>query len=88
MWLAFACNFVLLGAYYVLRPVRDTLATRFDVTQLNYLFMATFVLVLLSAPLYAALAARFRLAKLLPALFWFWLSNILVFALLLRSAPA
>jgi AAA family ATP:ADP antiporter len=87
MWLAFACNFVLLGAYYVLRPVRDTLATRFDVTQLNYLFMATFVLVLLSAPLYAALAARFRLAKLLPALFWFWLSNILVFALLLRVAP-
>jgi AAA family ATP:ADP antiporter len=87
MWLAFACNFVLLGAYYVLRPVRDTLATRFDVTQLNYLFMATFVLVLLSAPLYAALAARFRLAKLLPALFWFWLSNILVFAMLLRVAP-
>ena len=88
MWLAFACNFVLLGDYYVLRPVRDALATLFDVTQLNYLFMATFLLVLLGAPLYAALTARFRLARLLPALFWFWLSNMLLFALLLRAAPA
>ena len=87
LWLAFACNFMLLGVYYMLRPVRDTLATRFDVTQLNYLFMGTFVLVLLSAPVYAFLAARFRLARLLPALFWFWLSNMLVFALLLRAAP-
>jgi AAA family ATP:ADP antiporter len=87
MWLAFACNFVLLGDYYVLRPLRDTMATFFDVSQLNYLFMGTFALTLLGAPLYAALAARFRLAQLLPALFWFWLSNILLFALLLRAAP-
>jgi len=88
LWLAFACYFVLLGDYYVLRPVRDALATLFDVAQLNYLFMATFLLVLLGAPLYAALTARFRLAQLLPALFWFWLSNMLLFALLLRAAPA
>lgn len=88
LWLACACNFVLLGDYYVLRPVRDALATWFDVARLNYLFMATFVLVLLCAPVYAALTARYRLARLLPALFWFWLSNMLLFALLLRAAPA
>ena len=63
MWLAFACNFVLLGDYYVLRPVRDTLATLFDVPQLNYLFMATFALVLLGAPLYAALPPRYHAAR-------------------------
>jgi ATP:ADP antiporter, AAA family len=86
--LAFAGNFALLGDYYVLRPVRDTLATLFDVGQLNYLFLATFVLMLLCAPGYAALTARYRLAQLLPALFWFWLSNMLLFALLLRLLPA
>ncbi|MGB8693688.1 MAG: hypothetical protein WCD08_09290 [Steroidobacteraceae bacterium] len=88
VWLAFACHFVLLAAYYVLRPVRDTLATAFGIAQLNHLFMGTFVLVLLCAPVFAALTARFRLARLLPGLFWFWLANILVFALLLRAAPA
>lgn len=88
LWLAFACNFVLLAAYYMLRPVRDTMATLFDVPQLNYLFLATFALTLLGAPLYAALTARVRLARFVPALFWFWLSNILLFALLLRAAPS
>ena len=29
--LAFACNFLLLGSYYILRPVRDTVATIFGV---------------------------------------------------------
>ena len=88
LWLAFACYFALLGDYYILRSVRDTMATLFDVAQLNYLFIGTFVLVLLGAPLYSALTARFRLAQLLPALFWFWLGNILLFALLLRAVPA
>ncbi len=86
--LAFACHFVLLAAYYVLRPVRDTLATAFGIAQLNYLFMGTFVLVLLCAPVFAVLTARFRLARLLPGLFWFWLANVLAFALLLHAAPA
>lgn len=86
--LACACHFVLLAFYYVLRPVRDTLATLFDVAQLNSLFMGTFVLVLVCAPVFAALTARYRLAQLLPALFWFWLVNILIFALLLHAEPA
>ncbi len=85
--LAFMCNFVLLGDYYVLRAVRDTLATLFDVARLNYLFMGTFALVLVCAPLFAALTARYRLAQVLPGLFWFWLANILVFALLLHAEP-
>ena len=87
LWLAFFCNFVLLGDFYVLRPVRDTVATLYDVTQLNYLFMGTFIAVSLCAPVYAALTARYRLSRLLPGLMWFWLGNMLLFALLLHLAP-
>src|SRR5258708_5374998 len=35
--LAFACNFMLLGSYYILRPVRDAMATVFGVDQLQNL---------------------------------------------------
>ena len=33
--LAFACNFVLLGSYYILRSLRDTMATIFGVAELS-----------------------------------------------------
>jgi ATP:ADP antiporter, AAA family len=88
VWLAFSCNFVLFGDYYVLRPVRDTVATLYSVAQLNYLFMATFVAVMLCAPVYAALTARYRLSQVLPGLLWFWLSTMLLFAVLLHVAPS
>ena len=32
--LAFLCNFLLMGSYYILRPVRDTVATIVGVGQL------------------------------------------------------
>ena len=87
MALAFCCNFLLFGSYYILRPVRDTGATVWGVGQLQLLFTATFIGTLLAAPLYAALASHLRLSRLLPALFWFWLANVVLFALLYRVAP-
>jgi ATP:ADP antiporter, AAA family len=78
--LAFMCNFVLLGSYYILRPVRDTVATLVGVGQLQNLFSATFLGTLLASPIYAMLAARLSLTRLLPGVFWFWLANVLLFA--------
>jgi ATP:ADP antiporter, AAA family len=78
--LAFMCNFVLLGSYYILRPVRDTVATVVGVGQLQNLFSATFLGTLLASPIYAMLAARLSLTRLLPGVFWFWLANVLLFA--------
>jgi ATP:ADP antiporter, AAA family len=85
--LAFLCNFVLLGSYYILRPVRDTVATVIGVGQLQNLFTATFVGTLVASPVYAMLASRLRLTRLLPGVFWFWLVNVLLFEWLFRLAP-
>jgi AAA family ATP:ADP antiporter len=85
--LAFSCNFVLLGSYYILRPVRDTVATIVGVGHLQELFTATFVGTLLASALYTTAASKIRLTRLLPGVFWFWLSNVLVFMLLFRSVP-
>jgi AAA family ATP:ADP antiporter len=85
--LACACNFVLLGSYYILRPVRDTVATIVGVGQLQTLFTATFIGTLIASAAYAWLASRVRLTRLLPGVFWFWLVNILLFTALFRLAP-
>jgi len=85
--LAFLCNFLLLGSYYILRPVRDTVATIFGVHQLQNLFTATFVGTLIVSPIYAALASRLKLTRLLPGVFWFWLFNVVLFEVLFRLAP-
>lgn len=85
--LSFACNFVLLGSYYILRPLRDTMGTVFGVADLQNLFTGTFVLILLAAPLYSWCAARMKLSRLLPGIFWFLLVNLLIFDLLFHLAP-
>jgi AAA family ATP:ADP antiporter len=87
VFLAFACNFLLLASYYILRPVRDTVATVFGADQLQLLFTGTFIGTLIAAPIYAWLAARVRLNRLLPGVFWFWLANVLLFQVLFKTAP-
>jgi AAA family ATP:ADP antiporter len=85
--LAFLCNFLLLGSYYILRPVRDTVATVVGVGQLQQLFTATFIGTFVASAIYTALASRIRLKHLLPGTFWFWLGNVALFALLFRFSP-
>lgn len=85
--LAFTCYFFVLAVFYILRPVRDTVATVVGVERLQLLFTGTFVGTLVASPLYTWLASHVRLSRLLPAVFWFWLLNVLIFAELFRLAP-
>lgn len=77
--LALLCNFMLLGSYYILRPVRDAMATVVGVDQLQNLFTGTLVLTVLCSPIFAWLTEHFKLSKVLPGVFWFWIINILMF---------
>jgi AAA family ATP:ADP antiporter len=83
--LACLCNFMLLGSYYILRPLRDTMATVFGVGELQLLFTGTFVVILLCAPVYAWSASKFKLTRLLPGVFWFLLANLGVFYVLFHA---
>ena len=83
--LACLCNFMLLGSYYILRPLRDTMATVFGVGQLQLLFTGTFVVILLCAPVYAWSASKFKLTRLLPGVFWFLLANLGIFYVLFHA---
>ncbi len=85
--LSFLAYFLLFASYYVLRPVRDTVATVFGVAQLQLLFTGTFVGSLIGSGLYTWCASRLRLTRLLPGVYWFWLLNVVLFLLLFRALP-
>lgn len=85
--LAFLCNFVLLGSYYILRPVRDAMATVFGVDQLQNLFTGTLVLTLLCSPVFAWLTDTFKLSRVLPGVFWFLILDLLGFCIWFNAAP-
>ena len=85
--LAFLCNFVLLGSYYLLRPVRDAMATVFGVGQLQDLFTGTLLLTLVCSPLFAWLTDTFKLSRLLPSVFGFLVLNIVAFYFWFHATP-
>jgi len=85
--LAFMCNFVLLGSYYILRPVRDTMATVFGVEQLQNLFTGTLILTLLCSPVFAWLTDTFKLSRVLPGVFWFLILDLLGFCIWFSVTP-
>jgi AAA family ATP:ADP antiporter len=85
--LAFACNFVLMGSYYLLRPVRDAMATVFGVDQLQNLFTGTLVLTLVCSPIFAWLTDTFKLSKLLPAVFGFLVVDLGAFYFWFQATP-
>jgi AAA family ATP:ADP antiporter len=76
-----AAFFCLLACYYVLRPVRDALAAGLGADAIKYLSSAVFFVMLGLAPLFGWLVAHVPRARLVPALFGFFIVNLAIFAL-------
>lgn len=76
---SFLLLFLIWTAYSILRPVRETMGITSGVSKLPLLFWATFVCTLAIQPAFGAMATRLRRATLLPALYVFFASNLLVF---------
>jgi AAA family ATP:ADP antiporter len=88
LW-AFAYFFCLLTSYYVLRPVRDEMGVAGGVRNLQWLFTATFITMLVAVPIYGAIVARLPRSKFIPLVYHFFVLNLVVFWALLwfRIAP-
>src|SRR3569833_570190 len=87
--LALACtgNFVMMGSYYIIRPVRDAMATVFGVGHLQDLFTGTLVLTLIASPLFAWITDTFRLSRVLPGVFGFIVVALGVFFFWFEADP-
>jgi AAA family ATP:ADP antiporter len=83
LW-SFAYFFVLLAAYYILRPLRDQMGIAGGVRNLPYLFSVTFVVMLVAQPIYGTLVARVARAKFIPIVYQFFVANLAIFWALLH----
>lgn len=79
--------FFLFASYFMLRPVRETMGIAGGVRNLQWLFTATFVVMLAAIPLYGLVSARLPRQRFVPWVYGFFIANLLVFAMATRAAP-
>jgi len=81
----FAYFFCLLCGYYLLRPLRDALGLIGGAGQLQWLFSATFIVMLLLVPVFGLLAQRWPPRRFVAVIYRFFTFNILGFGLLFAA---
>ena len=76
--LAFFYFFFLLGGYFMLRPMRGTVASN-NSEILHLLYSATFVCMLLIVPVFGWLVAKLRRGRFIPGIYLFFMTNLAFF---------
>jgi AAA family ATP:ADP antiporter len=82
---SFLYFFALLCGYYVLRPVRDEMGIQAGVRNIPWLMSATFLAMLAVTPVFGWLAARFPRRVMLPAVYLFFILNLVGFRIAFDS---
>ncbi|WPN49477.1 MULTISPECIES: NTP/NDP exchange transporter [unclassified Pseudomonas] len=83
--LGFAFHFCVLASYYLVRPLRDALGLEGGADKLQWLFTATFVVMLLMVPVFGALASRLPATRFVPLIYRVIALSMLVFGLLIAN---
>ncbi len=78
--IAFFYFFFLLGGYFMLRPLRGAVAAN-NSEILHWLYTGTFLTMLAIVPLFGFLVSRFRRGQFIPAIYVFFISHLVFFAL-------
>lgn len=88
--LAWSCAyfFLILTAYYILRPIRDEMGVLGGVQNLAWLFTGTLIGTLLLHPVYTALVSKLPRGRFVPLTYRFFILNLVGFFLLFRWADA
>jgi AAA family ATP:ADP antiporter len=85
--LAASYFFLVLFAYYLLRPIRDTFGIRGEIKDLPWLWTGTSLAMLAATPLFAWLVSRLPRRRFIPLTYRFFAANILLFFVLLKVSP-
>src|SRR5205814_9209950 len=87
--LGFLFHFLILTGYYIMRPIRDSIAGGQKLETLPWMFTATLVAMLIANALFAAIVARMSRRKFIPLAYGFFIFNLaLFFFLMRRSLPS
>jgi AAA family ATP:ADP antiporter len=78
---SFLLVLVLMGSYYILRPVRDAMASDWTDAEVSWLWTFTFVFSAIAVSLYGGAVTRIRFRRLVPAVYSFFAASFLLFYL-------
>ena len=81
----FTYFFCLLSGYYLLRPLRDAMGLVGGAGQLQWLFTATFIVMLALVPVFGLLARRWPPSRFVAVIYRFFAFNILCFGALFAA---
>ena len=79
--MSFLFVFILMAAYYLLRPVRDAMASDWTDAELSWLWTLNFFISAGAVLLYGQVVSRIELRKLVPGIYLFFASSFLLFYL-------
>ncbi|GHG86881.1 MFS transporter [Comamonas sp. JC664] len=85
---SFLYFFTLMCGYAILRPIRNEMGTAGSVKGLDWLFTATFLVMLAAVPAFSALVSRWPRRVVIPRIYRFFLVNLLGFFVLLKLGVA
>src|SRR5918992_2498937 len=80
--------FSVLSSYYILRPIRENMGVAGGIENLPWLFTGTLAGMIAVNPPFAALVARLPRVRFIAIAYRFFISNLLIFAVLLNAASA
>ncbi len=78
---SFSLVLMLMGAYYILRPVRDAMASDWTDAEVSWLWTFTFIFSAVAVSLYGAAVTRVRFQRLVPSVYGFFAASFLLFYL-------
>ena len=79
--------FVILCGYYMVRALREEMGLAGGVRNLPWLYLANLGVMLALAPVFGAVATRWARRTFVPAIYLFFMSNMLIFFVLMRTLP-
>ncbi|KAB5625417.1 MFS transporter [Pseudomonas putida] len=83
--LGFVFHFMVLASYYLIRPLRDAIGLEGGAGGLQWLFTATFVVMLLIVPLFGALVSRLPPPRFIPLVYRGVALTMIVFGVLIAA---
>ncbi len=87
LW-SFAMFFSVLASYFTVRPVREMMGAGLPKGMLEYQFTIVFFVMLALVPAFGFIATRAPRRLVLPAVYAFFIANLVLFAILFRGADA
>ena len=79
---------MVLGGYYVIRPIRDEIGASSGVENLPWMFTATLLAMLVANALFSAIVARMSRRRFIPIAYRFFIVNLLIFSVLMHVLTA